>query len=117
MGPFDRERLPQPGRARAFELAEENRILVDGDGNRFDAATGASLDGGAALEGVEDAELFWFAWLDHHPETFVHTANGTQRVSGHEPPDPTPGPGLAGLAAATAAALAATAVTRRLRRT
>lgn len=69
-------------------------MLVDPKGHRYDPLTGQSSDA-RDLEPVESLDLFWFAWLDHHPQTQVYTENGTVNVS-REPPSssPVPGPGL-----------------------
>jgi len=41
------------------------------DGRRWDAGSGASLDGGEALAELPGGVQFWFAWRRHHPETLV----------------------------------------------
>ncbi len=47
-----------------------NRTMVDAQGHEFDMVTG---DGpGASLPNLNGLVAFWFAWKDHHPDTFVY---------------------------------------------
>lgn len=67
-----------------FTLGPE-RTLVGPDGTAYDARTGKALDGSGQLEELDSVDLFWFAWMDHHPRTQVWTQNGTMQVT-HTPP-------------------------------
>lgn len=81
----------RPGN-RSFHLGETNGTIVDERGNRYDAATGASHGAVPDLRRIETVDLFWFAWLDHHPKTQLYTANGTITIEEHDPPRSTPLP-------------------------
>ncbi len=45
--------------------------VIDPEGRRWDARSGASLDGGEPLVGLLGGVQFWFAWRRHHPGTLV----------------------------------------------
>jgi len=95
---------------RTFQLAEDAAI-EDEDGNTYDLPDGTS-DTAPDLEPIPGVTLFWFAWLDQHPDTLARTDEGLQAVDGYEPPRSTPAPGPVGALAAVLAALALTARSR-----
>lgn len=91
-----------------------NGTIEDDQGNRYDAVTGASQGAAPDLEELGTVDLFWFAWLDHNPDTQLYTTNGTVTVGEHEPPGNTiPGAGVFHALAVLALASLALAVTRR----
>lgn len=105
------ERAP----GQRFELAANDTELVDEDGDRWDVATGQSLQADEPLTPLDSLDLFWFAWTDHQPTTQVYTANGTVNVTREPPQNSAPGPGAVATVVATglASVLAVTARSRR----
>lgn len=63
---------------RAREFGKDGDHLLAGD-SRFDATTGEGVSGplgGDALEAVPATTMYWFAWLEFHPETEVYGREG-----------------------------------------
>ena len=68
---YDRRVAGEPLR---FERADDRRLAADG--SRFAVATGEAVDGPHAGRTLEPAAelppLFWFSWLDFHPESDLY---------------------------------------------
>ncbi len=64
------------GRTLPFEPAGDRHLRADG--SRFLAATGEAVDGphagGRLASAAALPPLFWFSWLDFHPDTAVYRA-------------------------------------------
>lgn len=62
------------GESLTFERADDRHLRAGG--SRFEVATGEAVDGpfvGRALEPVADLPpLFWFSWLDFHPDSALY---------------------------------------------
>ncbi len=85
-----------------FRPGDANGTMVDDQGRIYDITTGTS-DTGPPMTALAGLDLFWFAWLDHHPQTQLYTSNGTVTID-HDPPKGTPGPGIGGALLAIAGA-------------
>jgi hypothetical protein len=59
-----------------FSLAEDGVTMLDAEtGSRWDIQTGQAMEGpyqGRSLESILAPAIFWFAWVDLHPQTHVY---------------------------------------------
>lgn len=97
-----------------FSLASDASVLVDEDDRRYDALSGHALDGGEDRQPVDTVDLFWFAWVDHYPNTHLFTGERTVTLT-HEATKPTPAPSPLATLASVCAALLAVGRVRGLR--
>ncbi|MFB6361090.1 MAG: DUF3179 domain-containing protein [Halobacteriales archaeon] len=68
------------GSVLRFERASQTHLLAGG--SRWEISTGRAVDGpheGTQLRSASKrGQLFWFAWLDFHPNTTVYTGSGEE---------------------------------------
>jgi hypothetical protein len=65
------------GQTLTFTPASEEMNLIDEEtGSTWDAFSGQAVDGpltGEQLERIKSTAVFWFGWVDFHPDTLVYT--------------------------------------------
>ena len=64
------------GQTLTFSQISEDMTLIDDEtGSTWDALSGRAIDGplaGEQLARVKSSTVFWFGWVDFHPETLVY---------------------------------------------
>lgn len=64
------------GQVLTFTPVADEFVLTDAEtGSKWDAFTGVALDGplkGAQMERIKSTAVFWFGWVDFHPQTLIY---------------------------------------------
>ena len=64
------------GQTLTFKQTSQEMILIDEEtGSTWDGISGVAVDGslvGTQLERLKSSAVFWFGWVDFHPETLVY---------------------------------------------
>jgi hypothetical protein len=58
------------------QVSEEMSLIDEETGSTWDAFSGQAIDGplfGEQLERVKSTVVFWFGWVDFHPDTLVYS--------------------------------------------